>query len=599
MPRSLAPSHLFVVRHGSRLDQADSSWALSSPTPYDAPLTYAGWVQSRNVGARIASLLHAEHVASADRSPNSPRKKRTRIVIHTSPFLRCVQTSISIASGIAQHHHQVATDAQWVDENGELVYRHFEDREVARFIKPVLRIDAWLGEWMTTDYYTDITPPPTSELMVGNAKIEYMRPSLGIPPASIISNPFELTATVPTSVTGGFVPPSPTYAVSSSGAIPRGFVSQAKDYVELDYKWDSNKLGKGAELGEEWSAMHKRFRNGYKRLISHYINGDPDASALTAQKKKQSSGSGFRQVARKENNAFSAPLSPDYEVKQKEKNLDGSHAPITKVCGNLTPPLSDSDEVEDEIDTDTVVIMVTHGAGCNALLGAISNQPVLIDIGISSLTMAVRSDLDDISRPRSLSPETAEESPTKYSLKLSANTEHTRTPLSSPPFSPVLDPGYRGPGSGVLGNFMLSGSGVSGNSLAAAVGKLNLQRSASMGSSVKPTGLWSMPVPADDRGSRESALSDASSTESDAVDNGTATAVPAVEPTTPHVFFATSGTGLHPPSVATPASATEPVLTGFDSDNSAKRLWTARRWDGPPPQRRWTVSRDAFGETGA
>ena len=36
---------------------------------------------------------------------------------------------------------------------------------------------------------------------------------------------------------------------------------------------------------------------------------------------------------------------------------------------------------EDE-DEDLVVIMVTHGAGSNALIGALTNQPVLLDVGI-------------------------------------------------------------------------------------------------------------------------------------------------------------------------------------------------------------------------
>ena len=38
---------------------------------------------------------------------------------------------------------------------------------------------------------------------------------------------------------------------------------------------------------------------------------------------------------------------------------------------------------------ETVVILVTHGAGCNALLGALTRKPVLTDIPISSLSMAV------------------------------------------------------------------------------------------------------------------------------------------------------------------------------------------------------------------
>ena len=43
-----------------------------------------------------------------------------------------------------------------------------------------------------------------------------------------------------------------------------------------------------------------------------------------------------------------------------------------------------------EEQEDLVVILVTHGAGANALIGALTNQPVLLDVGMASLTMAVR-----------------------------------------------------------------------------------------------------------------------------------------------------------------------------------------------------------------
>lgn len=45
---------------------------------------------------------------------------------------------------------------------------------------------------------------------------------------------------------------------------------------------------------------------------------------------------------------------------------------------------------DDENDEDTVVVLDTHGARCNALIGALTSQPVLLDVGIASPTMAVR-----------------------------------------------------------------------------------------------------------------------------------------------------------------------------------------------------------------
>jgi hypothetical protein len=48
------------------------------------------------------------------------------------------------------------------------------------------------------------------------------------------------------------------------------------------------------------------------------------------------------------------------------------------------------ESVDEDEQEDLVIIMITHGAGCNALIGALTNQPVLLDVGMASLTMAVR-----------------------------------------------------------------------------------------------------------------------------------------------------------------------------------------------------------------
>ena len=48
------------------------------------------------------------------------------------------------------------------------------------------------------------------------------------------------------------------------------------------------------------------------------------------------------------------------------------------------------DDHESEEEEDLVVILITHGAGSNALIGAITEQPVLLDVGMASLTMAVK-----------------------------------------------------------------------------------------------------------------------------------------------------------------------------------------------------------------
>ena len=52
-------AHIHFYRHGARLDAADTQWHLTSPTPYDPPLTYGGWRQSQALGAKIASIIQS------------------------------------------------------------------------------------------------------------------------------------------------------------------------------------------------------------------------------------------------------------------------------------------------------------------------------------------------------------------------------------------------------------------------------------------------------------------------------------------------------------------------------------------------------------
>lgn len=345
-----------------------------------------------------------------------------------------------------------------------------------------MRVDAFLGEWLNPGYFDQITPPPPSAMMVATAKAEMMqnepidvytptvsagtgnptgmwgsgaptprnvsrestledwshvRDSLPSPTArrdrassvnSAGSNdsgsgrrsPFRPghvlhpnTSTLKLDTTA-YVPPTPSYAVSGSDHIPRGYVAHARNAtVNMDYQWDSSRQpqiwGDGGEYGEEWSSMHKRFRRGINSLTHWYSQHSADDRAEDAL--------GFDQAEHHE-------------------------------------------EEESEEQEDLVVIMVTHGAGCNALIGAITGQPVLLDVGMASLTMAVRRD-DAPDAPAAHSgtdtanghsPQPNGDSHRKpsldmglsaiYEMKLVASSEHLR-PGSDPsrsvssPFSPT------------------------------------------------------------------------------------------------------------------------------------------------------------------
>lgn len=472
---------------------------------------------------RIATLLHAREqtINDATNEPPAPdgvkthdfaapasvmnggsstkkRRRKYKVVIHTSPFLRCLQTGAAIAAGMAQYgptSTQSAADTLSrpgsakgrstvqlqpkspaifaMDPGGSpnllpipepkhdfthgIVRRALSENK--RYRKAKLRVDAFLGEWLNPEYFEHITPPPPSAMMVATAKatlmesepVDVFRPTIsnkssisslwgggiaGPRPesrdmalddwshvqdalpvsmsardrassfssaASMESNSSRrhsfrpvhgLHSVVPKPETASYVPPTPTYAVSGSQQIPKGYVAHARNAcVDFDAHWDSSRMpqdwGDGGEYGEEWSSMHRRFRKGLTELISWYGEHNVDDRAEDAL--------GFDQADR--------------------------HADV------------EADEQED-----LVVVLVTHGAGSNALMGALTGQPVLLDVGMASLTAAVRRDgvpssmaFDPTDSPtvdgnglRGRQQFLDLNLPSMYEMKIVASTEHLR-----------------------------------------------------------------------------------------------------------------------------------------------------------------------------
>lgn len=503
------PAVVIIVRHGARLDAADTQWHLTSPTPYDPPLTYGGWRQSQALGARIASILHAREVVTnphtlddldghmdrlningdfgekQGRAHQSHREKRRKhkVVMHTSPFLRCVQTSIAISAGIAQYQGPPDPSSHQTHPRPHVMHSgsphiramdgrnspylsaiaepedHGRSRQKKKMHRTLLRVDAFLGEWLSPEYFDKITPPPESKMMVASSKADLLHhedpvnvthtsnkyssgqgnfpggwnsgsaintkslnsdddtpladlsslsqtmPRLGRANSHSVGNPPKRSDLMlnrraersPTPESPTYVPPIPAYAISPSQPIPPGYVSHARDAcIRVDNLWDSLRppleWGSGGEFGEEWSAMHKRFRKGLHEMISWYRTHD-DSETLK-------------------------PIEED-SLERKDS-------------------VSKDPEYYDDDETDTVLVLVTHGAGCNALIGALTNQPVLLDVGMASLTMAVRKSVayKRVSSPHS---EDVPASPSRrrhslidlgisedYEVKLTASTEHLR-----------------------------------------------------------------------------------------------------------------------------------------------------------------------------
>ncbi|PHH64858.1 hypothetical protein CDD81_3924 [Ophiocordyceps australis] len=414
----LPPAYLFVVRHGNRLDAADKKWHLTSPTPYDPPLTYGGFLQARQVGNQIMAYLEQAKM-DAQATAARPRRRRFKVVIHSSPFLRCVQTSIGISSGLAQ----TSPDSPWAPSE-VIVARAAPTTKPPCFKSALLRIDSFLGEWLAPEYFEMITPPPGPALMLGGAKADLLRredysaylaapappvatshslwqasPSPSPSPAHVPQSPSSdgsgafnlsgLTSSLPPSRSGdsrgGYVPLRPMYAVSSSGKIPEGFVAHARDScLTVDFQWDSMRapldFGDGGKFGEEWTAMHRRFRGGLEKLVNWYATAEAPADLVVQ-------------------------AAPDAEHKDDD----------------------DDDEME------TVVILVSHGAGCNALIGAITHQPVLMDVGIASITMATRKVDGQAGRGAAPGSKRALVRVDElYDMRLSASTEHLHSTSSTP-----------------------------------------------------------------------------------------------------------------------------------------------------------------------
>jgi broad specificity phosphatase PhoE len=429
------PSHLFVVRHGNRYDVVDKEWHRTSPTPYDPPLSYGGWLQSKALGARIAAIL----TSNTTPTPSNPtstestlaaQRRRYKIVIHSSPFLRCVQTSIAIAAGISQLPPQTAPSspiaqsfsATNADRSNILSVRNASPSQ-----KVLLRLDPFLGEWLSPDYFEGILAPPSSNLMLAGAKADLLRkvdhesvssrtaamthrhkPSNGALWTSSTALPTvpssprgdtngadqdsSATSPRPRTPPGRYAAPIPNYAVSVSCPIPEGFVSHARDAcVVSDYQWDSSRdpfdWGDGGSLPEEWQSMHKRFKRGLQNLVDWYAANDQAHVPVTVT-----------------------------EIQQESTDNGGKNQDVVNKS--------------DEGDVETIVILVSHGAGCNAMIGAITNKPVLIDVNVASLTMAQRkAPMADGARDvqaKTIAATSSTVLDNAYSVSILANTDHYR-----------------------------------------------------------------------------------------------------------------------------------------------------------------------------
>jgi broad specificity phosphatase PhoE len=397
-------SDILQYRHGARLDASDRAWRSTAEKPYDTPLSYGGWLQCQMLGARIATELKSVDAGRRTTS-DAPPSKRRKIIIHSSPYLRCVQTAIAISAGLREPDSRAIRLSVPHARQGSQIEEAIQEEEESADIeepgpppRPLLRLDCFLEEWRSAGYFEKTSPPGASADLLIAAKEHLRKPAEEIKGADVARAPTEELATVDwtekaseaysipihekaslrqqiskrarhysdvpsngrplraRSSTVGYSPPVPSYALAPADAIPAGFVAHARDAcLDIDFDWDSSQhWGDGGNWDEEWGLMHRRVGSGLQDMISHYA------------------------------------------------------------------------ETSDE---EIVLILVTHQACCNALIRFLTNAPALHDIGTSSLTMAVRRPADAVPAPRSPSARRGSLDmgvSQEFEMKIIASTEHLR-----------------------------------------------------------------------------------------------------------------------------------------------------------------------------
>ncbi|KAI8369166.1 histidine phosphatase superfamily, partial [Choanephora cucurbitarum] len=108
-------SSIFIVRHAERLDHIDKQWQPDlSLGISDPPITPHGQHQAIQTG-------HALHNLILQHNLNSPQ-----IIIYTSPFQRCIDTSIGLAQQLPWH--------------------------------VTLRLEIGLSEWLSEEFFESVCP---------------------------------------------------------------------------------------------------------------------------------------------------------------------------------------------------------------------------------------------------------------------------------------------------------------------------------------------------------------------------------------------------------------------------------------------------------
>lgn len=246
-------NQVIVIRHSTRLDYKDSTWVSTSHTPYDPPLSPEGFELAQTCSKTISHLIPPEN----------------QVVIHSSPFIRCVQTAATLSQTISSTHNS----------------------------SPLIRLDAVLGEWQTLDYYTKISPPPYDDH------------------SSIQASSFKWLG---------------------------------KFNHNVDYLWPLIGMGRAGEYDEKWGDMYARVTTGFQNLLRYYT---------------------------RHNNSHINNINN--VTKNNDSNNNNNEGKFQNDSNNFTNKISLEKSPKS-------LIIVTHGACCNPLVGYLLKRPVVTVFGLTS-----------------------------------------------------------------------------------------------------------------------------------------------------------------------------------------------------------------------
>ena len=88
---------ILAVRHGQRADDPLAMDSVPIELDFDPPLSKNGILQAKLTGRYLR-----ETITNIERMSNIPKK----VIVLSSPFLRCIQTAIHLADGLASFHKE-------------------------------------------------------------------------------------------------------------------------------------------------------------------------------------------------------------------------------------------------------------------------------------------------------------------------------------------------------------------------------------------------------------------------------------------------------------------------------------------------------------